>query len=222
MRDLMERLSCTYPIKNLSMIVACDVDGTIGKGNGLPWKRIKGDLPRFKQMTIGKVVIMGRKTFETLPEPLEGRYHIVLSRFWSIEDRAKLNVKVACSRASGIDFVTSINEIKEVLKYEPEEVFVVGGAEVYNLLSPYLNTVYITRIPIKVSGDTRVDWIAKKGMEKLKKVFRCESFEVTKDPIYGENHFYTFKRRESYVLFNRIKKRLEDMKFFIITRGKQL
>lgn len=211
MLSLLDKVKSTFPIKNLSIIVACDENGTIGKADGLPWDKIEGDLPRFKELTRGKTIIMGSKTFKTLPEPLEGRYHIVLSRFWSIEERAKLNIQTARSRALGIDFVSSVNEIVEIMKYEPEEVFIIGGAEVYSLLLPYVTKVYVTRIPAIVEGDTKVDWLAMEKLPELGRQFRCLSIETSKDKTYGLNHFYVYKRKTKCILGIKFKNVLRNL-----------
>ncbi len=118
---------------NLSIIVAVAQNGAIGKNNDLLW-HLSGDLKRFKQLTTGHPVVMGRKTWDSLPKkPLPGRQNIVMTN----------NPDFA---AEGATVVRSINELFDVLKGCDEEVFVMGGAAIYTALLPFCNRLYITRV----------------------------------------------------------------------------
>jgi dihydrofolate reductase len=125
----------------LSIIAAVNDNYAIGKDNKLMW-HIPRDLKRFKAITTGKTIIMGRKTFESLPGVLPDRKHIVITenKEYFIKDK---NVKV-------------VSEIKEILKYEntAEEVFVIGGGEIYRQLLPYCRRLYLTKVENKLEGDT--------------------------------------------------------------------
>lgn len=126
----------------LSIIVAVAQNNIIGGDNKLLW-HLSEDLKRFKQITMNHPIIMGRKTFESLPNILPGRDHIILTR--------DENYKVDSER------VTVINNIEEILdKYSnsKEEVFVIGGGEIYNLLYPYCKKLYLTKVKDKFKGDT--------------------------------------------------------------------
>ena len=125
----------------LSIIAAKAENNVIGKDNKLIWN-IPDDLKRFKSLTTGHTIIMGRKTFESLGKVLTNRFHIVLSN----DKNYKMdnpNVKV-------------INNISELDKYiyDKEEHFVIGGAMIYNLLISKCNKLYITQIEKKFCGDT--------------------------------------------------------------------
>lgn len=119
----------------MKAIVAVDLNWGIGyKGNLL--KPIAPDLKRFKELTINKVVVMGRETFESLPkkEPLKDRVNIVLSKSDLINDKRI----IVCN---------SLNQLfNELLKYNTNDVFVIGGESVYKQLLPYCTEVYVTKI----------------------------------------------------------------------------
>jgi dihydrofolate reductase len=125
----------------LNIIVALNDNYVIGKDNKLIW-HISNDLKRFKSITTGKTIVMGRKTFESLPGILPNRKHIVITqnKEYSISDE---RVKI-------------VHDIKEILKYEnsPEEVFVIGGGEIYKQLLPYCKRMYLTKVETATEGDT--------------------------------------------------------------------
>lgn len=126
----------------LSIIVAKASNNVIGGNNDLLW-RIPQDLKRFKEITTGHTIIMGRKTFESLPRVLPNRKHIVITR-----DK---NFKVDS------DMVHIVNDISSVLdkfKDSDEEAFVIGGGEIYKLLLPYCKKLYLTRVYKDFDGDT--------------------------------------------------------------------
>ena len=125
----------------LSIIVAIANHNVIGKDNGLIWC-IPEDLKRFKEITTGKTIIMGRKTFESLGRVLPNRKHIVLSRTGKLNTNDE-NVKV----------IKNIEELEECIKSK-EECFVIGGGIVYNLLMEYVDKLYITRINEDFEGDS--------------------------------------------------------------------
>lgn len=195
----------TKPVCNLSMILACDVNGTIGKGNDLPWKKIDGDLPRFKKLTDGKYIVMGRKTFESLPFPLPGRFHILISRDWKLEDTLRIDDQISTSKAIGVSYVSSIKELLDDIDFDDEEVFVIGGAEICNLLLPYVSTLYITKIPVAVEGDVSLSWLANKNYSKLTKLFSVNSILTSDDKTFGTNQFIVMKRVKVFVFYHRFK-----------------
>ncbi len=124
----------------LSIIVAMSKNNVIGRDNKLIW-HLPEDLKRFKKLTTGHTIIMGRKTFESLGRVLPNRKHIVLTNneHMKIEDE---NVEV-------------IHDIKLLENYinSEEENFVIGGATIYNLLMPYVEKMYITQIEEEFQGD---------------------------------------------------------------------
>ncbi len=124
----------------LSIIVAVAKNNVIGKDNKLIW-HLPEDLKRFKRLTTGHTIIMGRKTFESLGRVLPNRKHVVLCNDaeLSIEDE---NVEV-------------LDDISKLDKYETseDENFIIGGASIYKLLLPKANKLYITKINQEFEGD---------------------------------------------------------------------
>ena len=122
----------------LSMIAAMSDNRVIGVSNSLPWN-IPEDLRHFREITSGHPVIMGRKTFESIGRPLPKRRNIVISRQSSY-------------RADGIETVTSL-ESALALKFDTEEVFIIGGAEIYRQALPFCQKIYLTVVHQKFEGD---------------------------------------------------------------------
>lgn len=125
-----------------SIIVAVANNNVIGGDNKLLW-HISDDLKRFKKITTGHTIVMGRKTFESFPKPLPNRHHVILTR-----DK---NYKVDSEQ------VTVVNDIETVMKtYENSgsEIFILGGGEIYNLFLPYCNKLYLTKVNGDFEGDT--------------------------------------------------------------------
>lgn len=124
----------------VTLVVAMDRCGVIGRAGGLPW-RLPDDLKRFKVLTLGKTVIMGRKTFESIGRPLPERRNIVISR------RERYN-------ASGVEVASSVAAALALCAGE-REVMVIGGAEVYRAALPLANKIELTRVEAEVDGDSR-------------------------------------------------------------------
>ena len=128
----------------LALIVAASENNVIGRNNQLPWY-LPGDLQYFKAMTLGKPVIMGRKTFESIGKPLPGRDNIVISRQ---ANYAAQGIKLVSSLAAAIDLGTSINLING-----GQEVMIIGGAQIYAESLALADRVYLTRVHRHVEGD---------------------------------------------------------------------
>ncbi|QVW55147.1 hypothetical protein pEaSNUABM29_00103 [Erwinia phage pEa_SNUABM_29] len=131
----------------LSMIVAMDRNNAIGKENALPW-RLPADLANFKALTSGKIIIMGRKTWDSLGRrPLPNRKHIVVTRNWGdfIEDEH-------AAFTPAIDNAIKCAEIAIKCRGYPDEVFVIGGAEVYHQMLSKVDRLYVSRIDLVVDG----------------------------------------------------------------------
>ena len=124
----------------LSMIVAHADNRIIGKNNDMPW-HLPADLAYFKKITLGKPIIMGRKTYESIGRPLPGRQNIVISRDENYQ-------------AAGIDSVTSVEQAIS-LTGEVDEVMVIGGGAIYAHCLPFANRLYITHIKSNIEGDTQ-------------------------------------------------------------------
>lgn len=138
-----------------SIIVAASQNGVIGKDGQLPW-RLPGDLKRFKQLTMGHALIMGRKTFESIGRPLPGRTTIVMTRrearVWS-EPRQDLDQAPSWALAYAI----AAHAEQERRFYEDDglehEVFVCGGGEIYREALPLVDRVYLTVVERDFEGD---------------------------------------------------------------------
>ena len=124
----------------LSMIVATALDRIIGKDNDMPW-HLPADLQYFKKMTLGKPIIMGRKTFESIGRPLPGRKNIVISRDPNYQ-------------ANGVNTVTTVDDALALVK-DVEEIMVIGGGAIYKHCMPAATRLYITHINAEVAGDTQ-------------------------------------------------------------------
>jgi dihydrofolate reductase len=128
------------PLCNLSLIAAMSDDRVIGRDNRLPW-HLPADLAHFKRLTLGKPIVMGRLTWESLPGLLPQRTHIVVSS----------NPEY---RADGASVVSSLDAAIS-LAGDADEVMVVGGASLYAEALPLVSRMYLTRVHADVDGDTR-------------------------------------------------------------------
>jgi dihydrofolate reductase len=121
----------------LSAVVAASDNDVIGRGNALPW-HLPADLAHFKRLTLGKPILMGRRTFEAIGRPLPGRRNLVLSR--------------RGFAAPGVDVVESIEAACELVAAEPE-LAIIGGAQIYRQALPQLQTIHLTRVHCTLDGD---------------------------------------------------------------------
>ncbi len=121
----------------ISLIAAMDKNRLIGANNGLPW-HLPADFQHFKQVTMGKPVIMGRKTFESIGRPLPGRKNIVISR-----------------SGFAADGVTVVDSIEGALEQagDVEEVMIIGGASFYQQMIDRADKMYLTRVNAECEGD---------------------------------------------------------------------
>lgn len=122
-----------------SIIVAMDLNRTIGKDGDLPWY-IPSDLKRFKKITMGKPIVMGRKTHESIGRALPGRKNIILTR--------KNNYTA--------NDCTVLNSKKEIISHveNTDEIMIIGGAEIYKLFLDEVSRIYLTKINAKTEGNT--------------------------------------------------------------------
>jgi dihydrofolate reductase len=124
----------------ISFIVAASENNVIGKDNQLPW-HLPADMKYFKNQTWAMPVVMGRKTFEALGKPLEGRTNIVITR------KTDWN-------PGGVEIVHSIDQaIVEATKLDAKEIFIIGGAEIFSAALPSADRIYLTRIHHAFDGD---------------------------------------------------------------------
>lgn len=161
----------------LSIIVAVAKNNVIGKDNKLIW-HLPEDLKRFKRLTTGHTIIMGRKTFESLGRVLPNRKHVILSndKCFKVQDE---NVEV-------------LNDISLLEKYinSDEENFVIGGASIYNLLMPYTDKMYITKINEEFEGDVCFPQIEEKDWE----IVETEKGQTDEKNVY-EYEYVIYKRK---------------------------
>lgn len=125
----------------ITLVVARAQNGVIGRDGKLPW-HLPADLRRFKALTMGTVMVMGRRTFDSLPGLLPGRRHIVLTRdpHW---------------RAPGAEVAHDVDKALRLADAEP--VSVIGGADVFRLFLPIADRVELTEVCADVEGDVRID-----------------------------------------------------------------
>ena len=124
----------------VSLIVAMAENRVIGLENRLPW-HLPADLERFKKITWGHHLLMGRKTFDSIGRPLPGRVSVVISRG---SPRLPENVRLAPSLEAAVDIAREAGD---------EEAFVIGGAEIFALALPIVDRIYLTRIHHTFAGD---------------------------------------------------------------------
>ncbi len=141
----------------LSIIVAVAKNNVIGRNNELIW-HIPEDLKRFKEITTGKTIIMGRNTFFSLGRVLPNREHVVLT-----------HLKEEVSDDPQVTTVYSLDDLQKYIDDE-EENFVIGGAMMYKTLMPYANKMYITEIDEEFEGDAFFPEIDKSKWEITQKV----------------------------------------------------
>ncbi len=124
---------------NISIIVAMSENRVIGRNNQLPW-HISADLKRFKAITMGKPIVMGRKTWQSLGRPLPGRANVVLSRNQTFE-------------ALGCSVFPCLDDVLDHYAQE-SEIMIIGGNAVYQLALPLAQKLYVTQIRRHYDGDT--------------------------------------------------------------------
>jgi dihydrofolate reductase len=122
----------------ISIIVAASTNDVIGAQGDLPW-RLSDDLKRFKGVTMGKPIVMGRKTWDSIGRPLPGRHNIVVTRQPDFS-------------AEGCDVVASVEEAIAVAG-DVDEIMVIGGSQIYELALPLAKRLYLTRVHAEVEGD---------------------------------------------------------------------
>ena len=136
----------------LSVIVAVAENRVVGKNNALPW-HLSEDLQYFKRATLGKPIVMGRKTFESIGRPLPGRTNIVISRN---PDYFAQGIKIVSSLEQALQLAQDIALIDD-----SQELMVIGGAAIYAAAIPVADRLYVTEVHAEVEGDAylpNIDW----------------------------------------------------------------
>lgn len=128
----------------LEFVVAVARNGVIGRGNELPW-RLPADLQHFKRTTMGRPILMGRRTWESIGRPLPGRANLVLTRD-------------AGYSAEGATVVHSLDEARRAAR-DADALMVIGGADLYRALLPHAVVIHLTEVHADIDGDVRFpDW----------------------------------------------------------------
>ncbi len=153
-------------------VVAVALNGVIGADGDMPWS-LPSDLKRFKQITMGKPVVMGRKTFESIGRPLPGRANIVISRSAAYE-------------ADGVHVVSSIDQAIELATRlakdtGAEEVCIIGGGEIYRQTLGRTQRIYMTRVMAEMTGDTVYPTLAPGDWEEVAREHHQEGPKDTAD-----------------------------------------
>tara|TARA_A200000113_G_scaffold167069_1_gene151712 strand:+ start:903 stop:1403 length:501 start_codon:yes stop_codon:yes gene_type:complete len=128
----------------IAMIAAMAKNRIIGADNDMPW-HLPADLKHFKAVTLGKAVIMGRKTYESIGKALPGRPNIVITS----------NKDYSLSDATVVDSPESAFEVAKALSNDVEEIMVIGGGTIYQAFLDKADTLYLTHIDLEVAGDTQ-------------------------------------------------------------------
>ena len=165
-------------------VVAIAENGVIGANSAMPW-RLRSDMQRFKAITIGKPVVMGRKTFESLPRPLPGRTNIVVTR-----DTAY--------RAAGAIVTHSLADARAIatgdaLRRFATEIAVIGGAEIYAQAMPFADRLEVTEVHATPEGDTRFAAIDPAIWQETARERHGASADDSTDFTY-----VTYRRRERH------------------------
>jgi dihydrofolate reductase len=160
----------------ISFLVAMDQKRTIGKDNDLPW-HLPADLKYFKQVTMGHPIVMGRKTHEAIGRVLPGRENIVLTREKSYT-------------SPGCTVIHSIEDLLNIDKEKDEEVFVIGGAEIFKEVFTSADRLYITLIEDVFEGDTYFPDFDQSEWEVVSKE---KGIKDEKNPY--DYYYIVFKRR---------------------------
>ncbi len=150
----------------ISLIVAAATNNVIGRDGGLPW-HLSEDLKRFKRLTSGKPIIMGRLTYESIGKPLQGRRNIVVSSCEDLE-------------IDGCEVVATPDDALK-LTAGAEEVMVIGGGKIYEQMLPMADRIHLTRVHASVDGDTYIPEIS----EDEWKVVDEENFPADESGQYG-------------------------------------
>jgi len=158
----------------ISMIVAMSTNRLIGINNQLPWK-LSADMAWFKKQTMNKVILLGRKTWESLPiRPLPGREHIIISQntsyqALSVSGKVIDTVNLVSSVDEALSIANTISKQKAHNNDSNEaELMVIGGATIYQLMLPYCDRLYITQVKGNFSGDA---WFPEYDESKWHDVF---------------------------------------------------
>jgi dihydrofolate reductase len=166
------------------LVFAVAENGVIGRDNAIPW-RLKSDMLRFKALTIGKPVVMGRKTFASLRKPLPGRTNIVITRDSDFQAAGAL---VTTSLSAARD-----TALGDALRRSAGEIAVIGGAEIYALWMDVADRLEVTEVHAMPEGDTRLAPIDPRDWQEASRVRNPASADDSADFSY-----VTYRRRKPH------------------------
>ncbi|MFC7370885.1 dihydrofolate reductase [Fictibacillus iocasae] len=147
----------------ISFVVAMDKNRLIGRNNELPW-HMPNDLQYFKKVTLGKPIVMGRKTHESIGRPLPGRENIVMTRDERYETEG-------CTVVSSVD---------DVISRDDAEICVIGGSDIFSLFMPHVTKMYVTEIHHEFEGDTYFPFFSKEDWTEVSR----EKGETDEKTVY--------------------------------------
>jgi dihydrofolate reductase len=172
----------------IKLILACDLNGVIGNENELPWgKSLPYDLNRFKELTEGHIVVMGRKTFDSIGgKPLPNRENVVLSRKSLVDDHTK-----------NLYHSNDIGAILDQYDYTggDRDLWIIGGMNVYKQFMPYVQEIYITEVQGVFEGDTGLDI----------EFSKCLNDDFNPESLYEKRSDEKNKYAMNFLKFTRIK-----------------
>jgi dihydrofolate reductase len=138
------------PVKPFKAIAAMSLNRVIGAGNKIPW-HLPEDFKWFKKMTTGQVIVMGRKTFESIGRPLPNRTTIVLTRTGVFAGAAPADLE---QKSAALRVVRDLREVEQLLpQFSDREIYICGGAQVYEQALPMCSDLYLTLVKRTVEGD---------------------------------------------------------------------
>jgi dihydrofolate reductase len=151
----------------ITLVVAMSANRVIGRNGTLPW-RLPADLRQFKADTLGKPVVMGRKTFQSIGRPLPGRHNIVLTR-----SAAPVTDPALLALSEGTAF-TVVGDWPQVLRvaHPASEIMVIGGAEIYVLALPQADRILLTQVEAEIEGDTFFPELSPSEWLKTERAYR--------------------------------------------------
>lgn len=159
----------------ITIIAACSKNLVIGNDNKLIWN-VPGDLKRFKEFTTGNIVVMGRKTYESIGKPLPNRRNILLTRDESLK----------------IEGIEIFNDLEKLTKYiqsiqgKEQDIFIIGGGEIYKEFLPISDKIELTLIDKEFEGDTYFPEIGNEWEEINRESKSCDQFDY---------HYITYKKK---------------------------
>jgi dihydrofolate reductase len=162
-------------------VVAVAENGVIGRGNAMPW-RLKSDLQRLKKMTLGKPVVMGRKTFASIGKPLPGRTNIVVTR----DSNFKVDGVVV---ATSLD-VAHTMATEDALRRNVTEIMVLGGADIFAQWMNIADRLEVTEVHAEPEGDTRLDPFDKAEWQEVARERHAKA-----DTDSADYSYVTYRRR---------------------------